>query len=100
MTEPLTVHVDADLEDLIPTFMQRRRDEVAVLRERLAGDEFDMIRIMGHTLKGTAGGYGFEQLSQIGAAMEKAAMQEDAATIEACANEMEDYLDRVQVQYR
>ena len=100
MTDRAVVLVDADLEDLIPTFMQRRKDDVIALRERLAESEFDTIRVMGHTLKGTAGGYGFQQLSAIGEAIEKAALREDGAAVASCADEMEAFLARVQVEFR
>lgn len=100
MSDSNTVQIDADLEDLIPMFMERRRGDIATLRSHLDNSDFEAIRVMGHTLKGTAGGYGFDGLSAIGASLENAAKSSDPTAIAGCADEMETYLNTVQVVYR
>ncbi len=98
-SEKITVKVDKDLEDLIPGFMQRRRDDVASLKASLSARELDKIRVTGHSMKGTGGGYGFDDLSQIGAALEKAAVAGSVDEISTLINRLEQYLDNVVVEF-
>jgi HPt (histidine-containing phosphotransfer) domain-containing protein len=98
-SEKITVKVDKDLEDLIPGFMQRRRGDVESLKASLSAGELDKIRITGHSMKGTGGGYGFDDLSKIGAELEKAAVAGDAGEISALVDRLEIYLDHVVVQF-
>jgi len=97
--ERIAVKVDRDLADLIPGFMQRRRDDVAKLREARAREDLEAIRITGHSMKGTGGGYGFHGLSEIGAAIESAAKARDLAAIDEQVEHLVDYLARVDVEF-
>ncbi len=79
--------------------MQRRREDVASIRTSLSGGDLDKIRITGHSMKGTGGGYGFEELSRIGSELEKAAQAEDADAISSLVARLEEYLDKVVIEY-
>ena len=70
----LDVEVDADLADFVPTFLENRRAEVAALREACARQDFPEIRCVGHRWKGVGGMYGFHWLTQVGIALELAAV--------------------------
>lgn len=98
-SEKITVTVDKDLEDLIPGFMQRRREDVKSLKASFSAGELDKIRITGHSMKGTGGGYGFDGLSQIGAELEKAALAGEADKIPALIDRLEGYLDSVVIEF-
>ncbi len=98
-SEKITVKVDKDLEDLIPGFMQRRREDVASIRASLSAGDLDKVRITGHSMKGTGGGYGFEDLSRIGSELEKAAQAGDADAIISLVARLEEYLDKVVIEY-
>lgn len=98
-SEKIMVKVDKDLEDLIPGFMQRRRADVESLKASLSAGELDKIRITGHSMKGTGGGYGFDDLTQIGAELEKAAVSRNADEISALVQRLEQYLDKVVIEF-
>ena len=100
MSGGLTVEIDPDLEDLIPVFMSRRRYDLVLLHRHLEIGDFEAIRALGHTLKGTAAGYGFEILSQIGARIEDAANRGDPTGVTKCADEMKTHLDTVRLVHR
>jgi HPt (histidine-containing phosphotransfer) domain-containing protein len=72
---------------------------VESLKASLSAGELDKIRITGHSMKGTGGGYGFDDLSKIGAELEKAAVAGDAGEISALVDRLEIYLDHVVVQF-
>ncbi len=95
--EEIVVKVDPDLEDLIPMFLDNRRQDVETLTEALAGRDFEKIRFVGHDMKGSGGGYGFQGISDIGNRLEAAAKNSDAETVETCIRELSDYLRRVRV---
>jgi len=93
--------VDPDLSDLIPDFLQHKRDDAQAILAGLSRDQidFDALSRIGHKLKGDGGSYGFEAISFYGAEIERAARSHDAATVRHCAGELAVYLDSVQVEY-
>ena len=97
--EKITVTVDADLADLIPGFLQNRARDLRQLSEGLSRGDFDAIRIIGHSMKGSGGGYGFDALTDLGAAIETAAKAADAAAVASLMGELDAYLQRVEVKY-
>jgi HPt (histidine-containing phosphotransfer) domain-containing protein len=99
MTEKIQVEVSRDLEPLMPRFLDRRRQEIDTFRAQLAAGNFEALRIGGHSLKGSGGGYGFAELSRIGAAIEAAAKAANAPVIETALQEYADYLARVEVVF-
>ncbi len=98
-TDQISVVVDRELEDLIPGFMQRRREDVAALRSSLAAEDMETIRICGHSMKGTGGGYGFDEISTIGSAIEQAAIAGDKAAISEMTDRLEAYLEAVVITF-
>ncbi len=97
--QPIQVTVDADLQDLIPGFLERRREDVVKLREAIEASDLETLRVTGHSMKGTGGGYGFDGLSEIGAAIEAAAKQGAVDTVRDLVVSLVDYLDRVQIRF-
>ena len=83
------VQIDKFIEDLIPGFLNNRRDDIQSLREGVEAGDMPLLERLGHTMKGTGAGYGFDKISEIGEAIEGAARQSDAATILTLAKELE-----------
>lgn len=98
--EKIVVQVDADLEELIPMFLRNRDRDIATVKEALEREDFAAIQALGHTLKGTGGGYGFHFVTEIGRGLEEAAVEGDGARIRSLAEELGRYLRRVEVVYR
>jgi histidine phosphotransfer protein HptB len=99
MSEPITVVVAKDLEDLVPTFMKNRGKELETLRTALAGDDFEQLRQLGHRMKGVGNSYGFEKVSVLGKQIEDGAKTGDKAALAAIIADYADYLGRVHVVY-
>lgn len=95
----ILVQVDPELEDLIPGFLESRHKDVESMRQALDRRDYDDIRVLGHRMKGSGGGYGFETISQIGSALEKAALEENDAEIQRHLKELAFYLEHVEVTY-
>ena len=99
MKEPITTTCSKELETLIPRYLARRREEVARLRASLEAGDYEALRLIGHSLKGSGGGFGFWGLTDIGARIEKAALAADAGALESLLAEHADHVERLQVVY-
>ena len=97
--DKITVTVDADLEELIPGFLENRKTDIENLQNAVNDANFSTLQSIGHSLKGVGGGYGFQQLSEIGAGIETAAKEQNMETISGLVDEMAVYLDKVEVVY-
>lgn len=95
----MRVTVDEDLADLIPGYLERRQDDLVVLASALASGDFESIRILGHSMKGSGGGYGFDGITDIGSALEIAGRDHDTAAIESSTAALAEYLTRLEVVY-
>lgn len=99
MAEPEIVEIDHDLEYLIPEYLDGRHKDVESIRAALADGDFETVRILGHNMKGTGGGYGFDAITTIGAAIQDAAVNGNADELEQLAGELADYLGRIEIRY-
>ena len=98
-SEAVRVSIDPDLQGLIPGFLQNRRHDIQTLQKAVAGEDFETIRTLGHRMRGDGGGYGFSMISEIGGALEKAALEKHTLEITACVQELTAYLDRIEIVY-
>jgi HPt (histidine-containing phosphotransfer) domain-containing protein len=97
--EALRVSIDPDLQELIPGFLQNRQHDIQQLQRAVAGGDFETIRTLGHRMRGDGGGYGFHPISEIGEALEKAAIEKNLAGIAVHIEELTQYLGRIEVVY-
>jgi len=57
------------------------------------------VRVIGHNVKGTGAGYGFDAISGIGAALEAAAKERDAGRAAASVDELARFLAAVVLEF-
>src|SRR5437667_10621416 len=95
--EKTMIHVDPDIAELIPGFLENRRKDIAAMLDAVQRGDFESVRVLGHSMKGAGGGYGFDAITDIGAALEQAAKQRNAVEIRNRVHELSRYLDRVEV---
>ena len=95
----IIVHVDPELEDLIPAYLENRRKNVVSIREALERDDYDIIESLGHSMRGSGGGYGFDYITDLGKSLEQAARDRDSHEISNCVTKLLDYLDHRGVVY-
>lgn len=92
------VVVDPDVADLVPGYLENRAQDLQQVRELLARGEFEPIGHIGHNLKGSGAGYGFERLTELGAALEDAARTRSGPGVDATLGELETFLECVVVE--
>ncbi|MCG9968857.1 Hpt domain-containing protein [Pelotomaculum terephthalicicum JT] len=95
----IIVRVDKDLAEIIPVFLENRQKDCKSIKEALEKGDYETIRILGHSMKGVGGGYGFDAVTDLGASIEQAAKNKDAAEINNLIDELMTYLDRVEVVF-
>jgi CheY-like chemotaxis protein len=95
----IKVSVDPDLQELIPSFLQHRRQEITLLQEAFARSDYETIGKLAHTIKGVGGGYGFKRLSEITESLELAVLHRNSSDIQNELSALVDYLARVEVVY-
>jgi HPt (histidine-containing phosphotransfer) domain-containing protein len=98
--EKITVRVDAELEDLIPGYLENRHKDAKEIQAALASGIYETIRTIGHSMKGSGGGYGFNTISAIGSSLEYAAKEKYHEEIRRRLNELIHYLENVYVIYK
>jgi HPt (histidine-containing phosphotransfer) domain-containing protein len=97
--DSLAVYIRRDLQELIPFFLEMRRKDIQKLLAALATGDFGVLRISGHNMAGTGAAYGFQLITDIGRAMETAALAGDALSLKACISQLEYFVDHVEVIY-
>ncbi|MEM7541554.1 MAG: Hpt domain-containing protein [Pseudomonadota bacterium] len=95
--EKIVVQIDPDIIELIPGFLDNRKNDVTRIRDLLAAKDFAQIKLLGHSMKGAGGGYGFDEITSIGAVIESAADAEDSGGISDGADRLEKYLSQIEV---
>ena len=87
------VRMDADIATLVPAFLENRRRDLDAIPSALARSDYESVRILGHNMKGSGAGYGFNRITEIGASLEQAALCREPDEIRAGAAELRLYLD-------
>ena len=84
-------------EEMVRQYLQSCRKDLATLQRALSEFDWERARLFGHQLKGTGQPYGFLPLTQLGAAVERAAVRRDATELGALSEQLDDYLSRVEI---
>jgi HPt (histidine-containing phosphotransfer) domain-containing protein len=89
--------ISPEIQELIPFFLDRRRADLASIRNLLLEENFDGIRLLGHNIKGSSPSYGFPELGQLGVDFEKAALSRDKLLIEQKVASFESQLSQIEL---
>ncbi|ADO76217.1 Hpt domain-containing protein [Halanaerobium praevalens] len=93
------VYIDSDLEFLIPQYLENREEDITELEKLLKKSEFNQIRIIGHSLKGSGGGYGFDYLTELGSQIEKEAELKNEKILQEIIFKLKKYLNNLEIIY-
>lgn len=96
-TEAIILHIDAELEELIPFFLGKRQKDISEIRLAIAAGDYKRLSQIGHNLKGIGAGYGFQRVTDIGVTLEEAGKREDRDAATQCLDDIENYLTRIEI---
>ena len=97
--EKISVRVDPELQALIPNYLENRHKDIQTMRQALEQGDYETIRVQGHSMKGSGGGYGFDAITDVGQSVENAAKNRNVEEIKKGLEALSDYLDRLEVIY-
>lgn len=97
--DEIRVVVESYLEDLIPRYLENRRADVEAIGKAVEEGDLESARAIGHQMKGSGGGYGFPELTEIGFAIESAAKAGESGTVGELNHRLADYLSRLVIEY-
>jgi HPt (histidine-containing phosphotransfer) domain-containing protein len=95
--EKIVIKVDPEIADLIPGFLQNRQKDIENIMSYLKEGNFEQIERLGHSMKGSGAGYGFDGISEIGKSIEIAGKGKDVEGIKKGIEDLKDYLDRIEI---
>ncbi len=78
-----------------PAFLANRRQDLIKMRDALAAGDFGTIQSIAHNCKGIGTGYGFPDITNLGAAIERAAKALDAEELTESLGEFDCHLQAV-----
>ena len=90
--EKIIVKVDEEIEDLVPGFLENRANDLKLLRNALQAKDYETIRSLGHRMKGSGGGYGFDAITDLGHGLEEASREKDPEEIQRLIRELSHFL--------
>jgi PAS domain S-box-containing protein len=79
----------------VPAYLQHCRQNVIAMHAALDRVDYDAVISLGHNLRGSGGAYGFQAITDIGAALELAAEGGDDEASRKSIGELSIYLDQV-----
>ena len=83
------------LAERTPAYLDNCRLNVIAMHEALDRADFEAVTILGHNLRGSGGGFGFQAITDIGAGLEHAAGDADINVSRKWVCELSRYLDSV-----
>jgi HPt (histidine-containing phosphotransfer) domain-containing protein len=101
LAERIPVQAPAGIPPAMVTeYVHRCLTAVPVLHVALDRSDYEHMRIFGHRLKGSGGAYGIPALTEIGCAIEAAAIGNDRAELQRQVAALEECLSRIEVLCR
>ena len=95
--ETIFVRANPKIADLMPVFLRNCRQNVVAMLDALDRGDFETVEILGHGMRGAGGSYGFQAITEIGAALEQVAESADNDASRKWVGELSGYLDRVEI---
>jgi len=95
--DAIQVRTNPKSAERIAVFLENGRRNVVAIRDALDRSDFETVGFLGHGMRGSGGMFGFQGITDIGAALELAAESGDADASRVWVGELSQYLDRVEV---
>jgi len=93
--EPILLRAKTTLSDRVPAYLQNCRLNVIVMLDALDRVDFETVTSLGHQMQGSGGSFGFQAITDIGAALQQAGESADDDVSRKWVRELSDYLDGV-----
>jgi signal transduction histidine kinase/HPt (histidine-containing phosphotransfer) domain-containing protein len=95
----VTVVVSRELEEIIPVFLECTYKDLQTIKDALTRGDFETVKRIGHTMKGSGISYGFPYLSEMGAEIENKTQLKNTEELRRLADEAFSYLEEMTITY-
>ncbi len=92
------VRVDPEFREIVPRYLEMMAGNLVEMREALDKGDFDTLINKGHQMKGEGRAFGFAPISEQGAQIQQAALEQNALIIRQTLAELGDYLKRLELR--
>ncbi|MFM2482798.1 ATP-binding protein [Celerinatantimonas sp. YJH-8] len=96
---PLWVEVDAELQELIPEFLEELEQEMSRMGIALEQANFEELRRLAHGYKGASGNYGFFDLATLYLELENAAKEQNLSQCCKIWRTAGTFIERMEIRY-
>jgi len=93
------VRIDPDLEELMPSFLIKKKTDISELQTAFDNNDFEEVRRLGHKLKGGLSVYGFKTMSEICANIENSAKIRSKGEIKEQIDRLNVFIKNVRIEY-
>jgi HPt (histidine-containing phosphotransfer) domain-containing protein len=93
--DPILVHAIPNFADRIPAYLQNCRHNVVLMLDALDRVDFETVTSLAHQMRGSGGAYGFQAITDIGAAIEEAGESADDDVSRKRVRQLSSYLDGI-----
>ncbi len=90
---PALSRVEQRLAGLAPAYLDNCRNDVILMLAALDRDDFGVVILLGHNLRGSGGGFGFQLITNFGASLEQAGDDGNAEVSRRLLGDLSVYLD-------
>jgi len=98
--DPILLRVKPTLAARIPAYLQNCRQNVVVMLDALDRVDFETVTSLGHQMRGSGGAFGFQAITDIGAALQQAGESADQDVSRKWVGELSSYLDGIDTEVR
>lgn len=91
------IKVPLIMRELVSEYLSKKNDEIATLQLALAKNDWEVIRSIGHNMKGTGQTYGFPEITAVGLRIETLAHECDEKMVAEQLQKLKTYLSSVRV---
>lgn len=93
------VRIDKDLQDLVPHYLESRREELPGLFALHSSGDMQALAKAGHRLAGAGGGFGFDRITELGRELETLALAGDRPGTLARLEGLKEYIANLEISY-
>lgn len=95
MQTNVNYNIPEELKDIIPAYLERRKEDTAQLNELMAKKDFEGIMRIAHKLKGNGSSFGFDHITELGDKMNQAAKSENTEEVRKIIQDFENEIQQI-----
>lgn len=95
----LFVSINPIFKNVTPEFIEDVRSDIMTMTAALQNTDYKTIETLAHRLKGASGGYGFDELTDMGKFLEISAKNRHVAEMQKWIHAMSQYIEQVEIVY-